>query len=215
MNVWLKNTRPGQQGNVLFLILIAVALFAALSYVVTNSNRSTAGSVEKDENRLYVARIHQYIVGLRTATQRMLFNGATPATLRLHKTGFDWNPCTNEQYCVFDQNQGGTIYIHLDSRPELDMYSNQWYLTEVGDGFTVAGIGTDAGPDVMIRRYFKPTAKGRAICEEINRSVGVSGVPSNPTGQPTTYHAAPGQPVACIDYISGGYYMLYAVLAET
>ena len=57
-------------GNVLFLILIAVILFAALSYAVTSSTRS-GGSDTSDENlKLKIAEMVNYTTSLRTAVQR-------------------------------------------------------------------------------------------------------------------------------------------------
>jgi hypothetical protein len=49
----------GQSGNVLFLILIAVALFAALSYAVSNSNRGS-GDVSAQKAAILAASVIQY-----------------------------------------------------------------------------------------------------------------------------------------------------------
>lgn len=64
-----------ESGNVLFLILIAVALFAALSYAVTQSTRSGTGSTDREQSLLGSATLTQYPTALRTAIVRMVLAG--------------------------------------------------------------------------------------------------------------------------------------------
>ena len=64
-----------EHGNALFLILIAVALFAALSYAVTQSGRS-GGGVDKETMELKIAEIFDYTSLLEQTIQRLvLING--------------------------------------------------------------------------------------------------------------------------------------------
>jgi hypothetical protein len=56
-----------RSGNVLFLILIAVALFAALSYAVTSSSRSSGAQIGADQARIMAAEIRQYASSIEQA----------------------------------------------------------------------------------------------------------------------------------------------------
>src|SRR5262245_7206132 len=67
--------RRGESGNVLVLLLIAVALFAALSYAVTQSSRSGGGDATSEKSLVSAAQLTQYPAGIRTSIVRMLING--------------------------------------------------------------------------------------------------------------------------------------------
>ncbi len=81
MSAALKNKtdRNGESGNVLFLILIAVALFAALSYAVTQSSRSGGGDAASETNLINSSTITQYPAGIRTALVRMIVSSGVTA----------------------------------------------------------------------------------------------------------------------------------------
>jgi len=53
-----------ERGNVLFLILIAVALFAALSYAVTSTGRTNDGGLQKEKQKLSEAELNRFTAAL-------------------------------------------------------------------------------------------------------------------------------------------------------
>lgn len=67
-----------ESGNVLFLILIAVALFAALSFAISQSTRGGSGSASKEKNQLLLDQLSQNGSSLAQAITRVILgNGCT------------------------------------------------------------------------------------------------------------------------------------------
>ncbi|MAM35529.1 MAG: hypothetical protein CMH28_10695 [Micavibrio sp.] len=64
-----------QNGNILFIILIAVILFAALSYAVTQSSRSGGGNISEEDASLQVAQIMSDLAIYQQAIQRLKIIG--------------------------------------------------------------------------------------------------------------------------------------------
>lgn len=103
-----------QSGNILFLILIAVALFAALSYAVTSSTRGGSTNVSPDKYRLIASQIQQYGATLSSAITRMRVSGGCQDT----DIDFYLSGITNTAYqhspdapvkCKIFHPQGGSI----------------------------------------------------------------------------------------------------------
>lgn len=81
-----------QRGNILFLILLAVVLFAALAYAVTSSLRAGGKDASSETIQAGAAAISQYVALLRSEVNRMmLINGCKPEN-------FDWRNNVYRRY---------------------------------------------------------------------------------------------------------------------
>lgn len=63
-----------QNGNILFLILIACALFGILSYVLTQTTRSGGGNLSADHAKFIKAQLENITVSVSTAVMRRKFD---------------------------------------------------------------------------------------------------------------------------------------------
>ncbi len=76
------------KGNALFLILIAVALFAALSYAITSSSRGS-GSIDRDQAEIAAAELIQYTTSIEQAVNRLrVINGCEDRFISIQR---DWD----------------------------------------------------------------------------------------------------------------------------
>ncbi len=179
-----KDGRQSERGNVLFLILIAVALFAALSYAVTQSTRSGGGDASRETNLVNSAQITQYPAALKTSIVRMMVSSGTaplalvfnPASVAIPST-----QAANTAVFLAGSTGGGATY-QLAPRAVLGsgtqpsgITPGQWVFNAENQ---IANIGTTNGTgapnagsaDVIA---FLPNVT-LALCEEIHRQLGLS-----------------------------------------
>ena len=197
-----------QRGNILFLILIAVALFAALSYAVTSSTRSGSGDTKSEDAQLKAAQYLQYGAALKLAVDRMIISGIQQDQIKLHDASFF--PCTSGSSCVFSPDGGKISELKLKTDPEIDLYGNQYGYKEFADGNVVEGVGT-AAPEIVFARSFTFNEKGRKLCEAINKGMGVEGVPMTGPYVANTYNAVSRAPVLCFQYFTTEYIFYYVL----
>jgi hypothetical protein len=166
-------------GNVLFLILIAVALFAALSYAVTSSTRSGGGDASGEKAALAASQILQYASSIETAVVRVqVGSSCAPTQISFANPvsasgSIDYtNPTAPPDFrChVFSPQGGGAIFNDLKGIVTRYEYTgsvipDQFYFSPEA----IPGAGT-AAPDLILFIY---GGISRAVCSEINRKLGV------------------------------------------
>ncbi len=180
-----------QSGNILFLILLAVVLFAALSYAVTSSLRGGGTDASGEKLTAEIAAMIQFMDQVDAAVLRMNMT----KNIRIETISFrhdsayygtnapivDYmdNPnCTNDSCRVFRPDGGGAM-------PQI--FSKLGAATP--DGFTPGSSGlpghfriqalqwpyakTDANDVVLVQYGMKP-----AVCAEVNRQMGITAQPN-------------------------------------
>lgn len=137
-------------GNALFLILIAVALFAALSYAVTQSGRG-GGNTAAEQAQLQAARVMNFAARVQQAVTRLrLINGCSETQLSFEnsnaQTGSYANPGapTDKSCNVFDPAGGGVAFEDLPGTPVNILPGGEWWTAQysIFGGFEVYGQGT-------------------------------------------------------------------------
>lgn len=187
--------RKTEQGNVLFLILIAVALFAALSYAVTQSTRSGGGSADRETSILNSASMTQYPASLRTSIIRMILAGTTVDAM-LFNPPSAFSGTTNVE--VFHPNGGGALFQNAQGDLMATLGSGTWLFNA---NFFIPEIGIDtvgAGSDLIA---FLPGVASN-ICQRINTEFDVitTDCAASPTaGVPLFTPATPAKLTQLID----------------
>lgn len=174
----LDKSRQSEHGNVLFLILIAVALFAALSYAVTQSTRSGGGSTERETVLLNSATLTQYPTALRTSVVRLILSGTAAEGLSFETPSDAQFGGVSASVQVFHPTGGGAVFQTPPSEAIVDSSLGQWSFNA---NFEVPQIGqTGAGGNELIA--FLPGVSS-SICKRLNEEFGLTTVDAS--GIPT------------------------------
>lgn len=202
-NIEYRN-RETERGNVLFLILIAVALFAALSYAVTQSTRSGSGDASGETNLINSAQLAQYPAGVRTSVVRMVIGGISVDQLVFNQpTNFD--DVSDLRYAVFHPQGGGAVFQRAPQELLDQGAAGAWIFSS---HYQVDGIGStnsgDLGANEIIA--FLPGVS-QNICRRLNREVGITssnadGIPDNLGGDVPT-NSVPAAAQAMLEGVAG------------
>lgn len=180
-----------ESGSAVFYILIAVALFAALSFAVANMMRAGGSRPNTELMELRASEILQYSGGLRRAVQQMKISGVPDAEISFETAtlGGYANPNCLEARCkLFDPSGGGIVYSEppaadwLDTSHAAALQYGRWYVpnnvcaVNAGNGGAGCDSDTADNEDLVL---FLPWIK-KDICIAINSKLGVT----NPGGNP-------------------------------
>lgn len=164
----IQSKRQLQGGNVLFLILIAVALFAALSYVVTQSTRSGGGSTEREKNILSSAQMTQYPTALRTSIIRMVLAGVSIENVKFDAPGSTAFNTTSAATLVFHPQGGGATYQQAPADLSTGSSALTW---SYNANFYVPGIGIDTSGGNDVIAFLPGVSSG--VCKQVNEQLGI------------------------------------------
>ncbi|MGB0719343.1 MAG: hypothetical protein ACPGRX_02660 [Bdellovibrionales bacterium] len=180
-------SRKSEKGNVLFLILIAVALFAALSYAVTSSSRSGGENANDESNLISSSTITQYPASVRTAIIRMnVSDGTEIEDLEFNSpagTGgvADFSDCTSgNAYCVFHPSGGAATFVPASAEVMASGNQTDWIfssMNEVNNVGTSSGTNDTASATTAEIIAFLPGIK-EGVCQKINDELGITGIPT-------------------------------------
>ena len=164
-------------GNVLFLILVAVVLFVALSYAVTQSSRGSGGA-DKELQDIHAAQLLQYLVSIKQAVTRMqIINGCSDEDISFVHDGFHGNfwahsPALDTKCQLFHLDGGGVSNIPPINNYAISPPSSLCYGSPETIGISLShiyfnGIGDDDIQDLALHICAPPEELCRALYEEV------------------------------------------------
>ena len=164
--------RRTESGNVLFLILIAVALFAALSYAVTQSSRSGAGGTDGESALVNSATVTQYPASVRTAIVRMIINGTTIDQMNFDPPSEFSGTCNSAPAaCVFHTDGGGATRVTAPPDVMANSQQGEWVFAS---NYEINQIGTSGGAvsNTDVIAFLPGISQG--ICVRLNEELGIN-----------------------------------------
>lgn len=171
-----------QSGNVLFYILIAVGLLAALSFTVAGSLRSGGKSASQQRLQSDAASVIDFGNILAAASAQLLLRGVDFAALSFENSfvaGYENQNCKDGSCKVFDINGGGVNYKPalkewLDPAAKDLPHFGEMYITASAE----VGYAGRSGADLLvIIPYLK-----KDLCADINSKLGIKDVPKLANG---------------------------------
>lgn len=191
--------RSAQSGNVIFIILLGIALFAALSYAVTGSMRggSNFGGMNDQKAEIVAMDVINWGNQMTTAVAALRANGCTDTQITFENnngmskrgsgTAYVYtnsNAPADRSCHVFDVNGGGVTprLISPDAAVNPAQVNSGWMQSQswIVSGNRVLGNGDDTNTPNGTDLVLWAGRLKKEVCIKINEKLGVT----NPGGSP-------------------------------
>lgn len=177
-----------ERGNVLFLILIAVALFAALSYAVSSSNRAGSGNISDQQAQLAADGMFQFAATAQQALTRLQVSGGYQLEeIEYSRTAGIRNGACTTSVCRLYHPQGGGLIDYKPPRYAWRDPNSTWADNYVILLMAVEGVGSSAPEIIALTQGLQ-----LSVCENINKRMGITGIPAGITYLGTFQHLGMG-----------------------
>lgn len=165
-----KQKSMGEAGNALIYVLIAIALFAALSFTLSRqTDTGEAGTLADERAELYATQIISYAAQAKSAVDQMIFSGARINDLDFmdpSDANFNTGTVKARTNRVYHPEGGGLVKGRLPEEAIAQSTTDPlagWYMGR----FNNVEWTDTAGEDVILTAY----QISRAVCEKINEKI--------------------------------------------
>ncbi len=216
-----------QRGNAMIYVLVVIALFAALTFILSRqSDTSETGGMSGQQADIAATQILETSMQIKQAVDSMIFGGTGVSGLDFVLPGdaaYDTPPNKDK---VFHPDGGGVILARLPDGAPIAGASDPasgWYLGR----FNTVEWTPGTGQDVILTAW----AIAKPVCERINekltgsRTVPVSTGPlrnalvddahhsgTNAAFTAATCAACSGKPSLCVEDVTNDSWSFYAVI---
>lgn len=158
-----NNKRNTEQGNAIFLIIVAVALFAALGYAITNTSRTSTSLLTDEETTAAANQILAYGNEIKTAVRRIELRGCDETEISFENNivaGYTNPNAPASRKChVFDIAGGGLTWQTFGNAEVIFSGAN-----------VINGVGKDTASDTELGFFIRDLAT--STCIKINDNLG-------------------------------------------
>ena len=178
-----KHAASSERGNVLFYILVAVALLAALSLAVSQSGRGNVNKLTEEKARLYATDMIEYANIVAASVGQLRLRGCDSDEISFENddvSGYtNANAPTDNTCHVFHLSGGGVDWKQTPAEAINDGNANHYFYNAANE---VELIGTTCGTSACSELLMLVQDLSQQVCIQINNLLDVT----NPADTPPT-----------------------------
>lgn len=166
-----------QNGNALWFILITIALFGALTAMLSRNSGSVNQSGDIEQSRIKASALLRYSKSVETTVQQMRLNGTSENDLDFVAidAAHDNPNCTDTSCEVFGAEGGGIQFKSPSDIVDVDSYTGSWHVSTAN---FVYQVGCNDSNNSCTELLLLATDMPRDICLQVNAILDTS----NPSG---------------------------------